>query len=71
MDDELKERDAMDWFMNDDVMRQWKEVSQEEEKNSGEMEAENEEWEERDVNLNWRWRRHRRKEVRQVRGRRG
>ena len=36
MDYELKERDTMDWFMNDDMMRQWKEVSKKEEKDFGE-----------------------------------
>ena len=29
IEDELEERDAMDWLMNDEVMRQWKEVSKE------------------------------------------
>ena len=29
IEDELGERDAMDWLMNDEVMRQWDEVSKE------------------------------------------
>ena len=31
MDDELEERDAMDWHEDDEMMGQWEEVSKEEE----------------------------------------
>ena len=32
VDGELEERDAMDWLEDDEMMKQWEEVSKEEEK---------------------------------------
>ena len=32
VEDELEERDAMDWLEDDEIMRQWEEVSKEEER---------------------------------------
>ena len=32
MEDELEERDAMDWLMDDEMIRQWEVVSKEEER---------------------------------------
>ena len=38
MESELEERDAMDWLMDDETMRQWEEVGEEGRGDCGEEE---------------------------------